>query len=118
MNDFEDDDPNNDYVAMYCQDERADAFSKLICNMLRGSHYRGMSSNEVSKYTTQVGVAIHNIPYFLAENKSLNMSIIKGIDDLDPSSSPTKWGMWVSVLVPYLIDELPSKTPRAEGGTQ
>lgn len=96
------------------KDKSSETFEKLICEMLRGPHLQSMNADQLRSYTYKAGVALHNIPHFIAMRVPLSIDILKQIDELDPSTRKGSirkrqgWGNWVSNLVPYLIDELPN----------
>ncbi len=68
-------------------------FEKIICEMLRGSHVHTMNKIELIDYISCVGIAIHNIPHNLHNNKPLSPSQIDGIKKLDPTG-----GSWLLII--------------------
>lgn len=95
------------------KDPASEVFEMLICQILRGGHIHTMDANQLQEYIYKAGVVLHNIPHFIICKEPLSYDILKGINDLDPSSKKGRfikkkcWGDWVSLLVPHLVPELP-----------
>lgn len=69
------------------------AFETLICELLRdGINTSEMGAVELKTYMYKVGVALHNIPHNIANNKPLDLYQLQCLDELDPTSKKNEWG--------------------------
>lgn len=77
---------------------KAAALERLICEMLRGTHTRSMSQQQLALYVQEAGVALHNLPYLLA-GEELREEQLDAIDRLDPNrGSDGQRGPWAAAL--------------------
>lgn len=83
------------------------AMHDLICSSLRGMHTRNMKADKLIAYTSNLGVALHNIPSELRENGRVPVHTLQELNALDPGGSKNKWGGWCVMLCRTIGQELP-----------
>lgn len=88
---------------------KAKGLHDLICVMLRGMHFENMSEDQIKSFIYQAGVALHNIPFNVAENKPLLSHQLLEINRLDPDGDDDNWGSWVKIIAGSFEQDLPPK---------